>query len=92
MTKQLNIRSDEAYMRAKRLAKHYGLSTTEVVLKALRHLDTEAVVLPPYESLPEQLKRDHEHFKELARKAREEMGPLATSDHSDLYDDHGLPK
>jgi hypothetical protein len=38
------------------------------------------------------LKRDHEHFKELARKAREEMGPLATSDHSDLYDDHGLPK
>ncbi len=92
MTKQLNVRSDEAYLRAKRLAERYGLSTTEVVLKALRQLDTEAVILPPYESLPEQSKRDHEHFKELARMAREEMGALATSDHSDLYDEHGLPK
>jgi hypothetical protein len=87
MTKQLNIRNDEAYARAKRLAERFGLSTTEVVLKALRHLDTDAVVLLPYESLPPEAKRDHEHFKELARKAREEAGPLATSDHSDFYDE-----
>jgi hypothetical protein len=92
MTRQLNIRNDEVYARAKHLAKRYGLSTTAVVLKALRQLDTDVVVLPPYDSLPPESKRDHDHFKELARKAREEMGPLATSDHSDLYDEFGLPK
>ena len=58
MTKQLNIRNDEAYARAKRLAERLGISTTEVVVKALRQLDTEAVVLPPYESLPPERKRD----------------------------------
>ena len=41
MSKQLNIRSDEAYAAATRLAQRLGTTTTDAVLRALRRLEQE---------------------------------------------------
>ena len=80
----MNIKSDEAQRIAKEIANHTGETLTSAVLTALK------------ERLG-RLKREA-NFEE--RKARIEeiirrSGPTApgvTSDHSDLYDDIGLPK
>jgi antitoxin VapB len=80
----MNIKSDEAHRIAKEIANHTGETLTSAVVTALK------------ERL-ERLKRKA-NFEE--RKARIEeiirrSGPTApgvTSDHSDLYDELGLPK
>ena len=91
MAKQLNIRSDEAYERARRIAKRMGTTTTEVVVRALRRYDPDPVVLPSFEDLTPEQKRDYEHFRELARRARKEMENGPTFEVEDLYGDDGLP-
>lgn len=84
---QLNIKSEDAYRMASRLAELTGESLTTAVTTALRErLERE-----------EQL-RDREERKrrirEIAADIRRHMKhPLPTSDHSWLYDDEtGLPK
>ncbi|HWK13083.1 MAG TPA: type II toxin-antitoxin system VapB family antitoxin [Rhizobiaceae bacterium] len=80
----MNIKSDEAQRIAKEIAHHTGETITSAVLTALK------------ERL-ERLKREANYEE---RKARIEeiirrSGPTApgvTSDHSDLYDEYGLPK
>lgn len=89
MSRQLNIRSDEAYERAHRLAKSRGLSVTDVVTEALRRAEEQA---PRPEVTPEEAAETLRVLRELAREGGRRKKPGATSDHSDLYDEFGLPK
>lgn len=79
----LNIKSDKAHGLARRLARETGKSMTAVVEKALE----------------DQLMRLHRHAEREYRFQRIKeivdglppAPPGVTSDHSDLYDDDGLP-
>lgn len=90
MERQLNIRSDEAYERAHRLAKQRGESVTTVVTEALRQAEVQNP--PPREVPPEEAAETIRILTELSRRASKAKRPGATSDHSDFYDDYGLPK
>jgi antitoxin VapB len=80
----LNIKNDEAHRIAKEIASHTGESLTSAVVVALRErLD--------------RLRREasFEERKALVDEIIRRSGPTApgvTSDHSDLYDEMGLPK
>jgi antitoxin VapB len=84
---QLNIKSEEAYTLAAELAELTGESLTTVVTAALR----------------ERLDRERRSRTREARIARIRAAAAeiragmvdpehATSDHSELYDEHGLPR
>jgi hypothetical protein len=88
MPKQLNIRSDEAYEIAHRAAKRLGKTVTEVVTDALRQQHGPAA----REVSPEEAAETYRILTELAREGRRRKKPGATSDHSDMYDEYGLPK
>jgi hypothetical protein len=88
MPKQLNIRSDEAYEIAHRLSHQLGKSVTQVVTDALRQEDGKRAVEVP----PEQAAETIRILKELSERSAEAAKPGATSDHSYLYDERGLPK
>ncbi len=91
MTKQLNIRSDAAYEMAHALAREQNRSIEEVVEKALR-----AYGSPPAADddlfAPEAVHRRYQELRELSARTAARKLPGATSDHSDLYDEQGLPK
>jgi hypothetical protein len=91
MTKQLNIRSDEAYERAHRLAKRYHTTAAEAVVRALREMDDEPPNVPTYDDLTPEQRADVDRFMDLARRARAEMTNPEFTDR-DLYDEFGLPK
>lgn len=88
MARQLNIRSDEAFETAKRLARRQGRPVTEVVLNALRTYD--AAVTADADLTPEQ-QAEYEAWREIARQAAQSAKSGAASDHSDMYDEFGLP-
>ena len=90
MPKQLNIRSDEAHRLATALAKRLNTSTTRVVEIALLEPDRKTPPGFPLELTPEQ-QADHEAFMALVREFQKYKLPGATSDHSDMYDENGLP-
>jgi antitoxin VapB len=79
----MNIKSDEAHALAKKIASHTGESLTSAVVVALK------------ERL-ERIERER-HAQEKIRRIDEILAKLppvppgVTSDHSDLYDDDGLP-
>jgi len=79
----MNIKSDEAHTLAKKIASHTGESLTSAVVVALK------------ERL-ERLERER-NVQEKIRRVEEILARLppvpqgVTSDHSDLYDDDGLP-
>lgn len=89
MPKQLNIRSDEAFEIAHRAAKERGTTVTEIVTDALRarHGAPETVREVP----PEVAAEIYRILTELSREGARRKKPGATSDHSDFYDDNGLP-
>ncbi|HMN87450.1 MAG TPA: type II toxin-antitoxin system VapB family antitoxin [Bauldia sp.] len=89
MTRQLNIRNDEVYRLAHRLAADMGKPVTEAMLTLLRAQYTE---LPAVEDLTPSQRATYEKLRALAREASKHKLPGATSDHRDLYDDFGLPK
>jgi hypothetical protein len=91
MTKQLNIRSDEAYEIAHALAQRANRSVTEVVEEALRDLKTR---LTPDEDIfsPDAIQKRYEELRQLSARTAAQKLPSATSDHSDMYDERGLPK
>lgn len=93
--KQLNVRSDEAYERAHRLAKRLGTTTQDVVVKALRALeqgDTEPV---HSDRSDEQAINDVRQILAEARRnlwggnVPEPFDHKASDDW--LYDENGLP-
>jgi antitoxin VapB len=85
MGMQLNIKSEEAYGLASRLAKLTGESLTTVVTKALKA-----------ELERQQRARDVEEKVErmlaLGREIRAHLRVPITSDHSCLYDEDGFPR
>ena len=90
MERQLNIRSDEAYERAHRLAKRRGESVTTVITEALRQAEEHYPT--PREVPPEEAAETIRVLHELSQRASKAKKPGATSDHSDFYDEYGLPK
>jgi hypothetical protein len=90
MARQLNIRSDEAYKIAHWLAKTRGRTVTEVVTDALRRAQGECEPAP--EVSPEQAAETIRILMELSERSAKAAKPGTTSDHSYLYDEHGLPK
>jgi antitoxin VapB len=90
MPRQLNIRSDEAYKLAHRLAKQRGQTVTEVVTDALRREQGDHVPTP--EVSPEQAAKTIRILLEASERSAKAAKPGSTSDHSYLYDEHGLPK
>ncbi len=86
--RQLNVRSDEAYEIASRLSKRTGRPRADVVLAALLSY-AEAKKL-------RKLSREERAFVDelmaAARRSAAVADPAMTSDHSDLYDEHGLPR
>lgn len=90
MPRQLNIRSDEAYKIAHRLAKKRGQTVTEVVTDALR---AEYAAAAHAREVPrKQAEETFRRLMELSERSAKVARPGATSDHGDLYDEHGLPK
>lgn len=89
MARQLNIRSDEAVETAKRLAKRHGLTTTEVVVQALRRL--ERADQPSADQMTSDQMAHFEALLRLSEEASRQARPGATSDHRDMYDENGLP-
>lgn len=85
MAMQLNIKSEEAYGLASRLAELTGESLTTVVTKALKA-----------ELERQQRARDVEEKVErmlaLGREIRAHLRVPITSDHSCLYDEDGFPR
>jgi hypothetical protein len=88
MSKQLNVRSDEAYRLAHAIARETGRPIADVVVTALRkHGET----LPKREGLTPTQRAEAEALMAIARRAARHKKPGATSDHSDMYDESGLP-
>jgi antitoxin VapB len=86
MGAQLNIKSEDAYRLASRLAKLTGKSVTAAVTDALR-------------AQVEQQERERDkaarmaRIKSLARDLKAHMTPpFSSSDPDDFYDEDGLPK
>jgi antitoxin VapB len=90
MPRQLNIRSDEAYKIAHRLAKQRSVTVTEVVTAALRR--EQANPKATREVSPEQAAKTIRILLEASERSAKAAKPGTTSDHSYLYDEHGLPK
>lgn len=88
MTKQLNIRSDEAHQLAHDIADHLGTTVGEAVLQALREYGTR---FEPSEGMTPTQRAEYRALRALAREAARHKRPGATSDHSDMYDENGLP-
>lgn len=92
MPRQLNIRNDHAYETANRLARRLGASTTDVVVRALDELDRRSFKAPTYQDLPAEQKADVDRILAMAAEVRKSLPEGVTSDHSDMYDEDGLPK
>ncbi|MCA1494946.1 type II toxin-antitoxin system VapB family antitoxin [Sinorhizobium alkalisoli] len=81
---QLSIRSAKAKELARALARRTGLPMNKLVEQALEHYDSEL----------RQQKNRHpiDAVWEIAAEGRHGVPTDATSEHDDLYDEHGLPK
>ncbi len=90
MPRQLNIRSDEAYKIAHRLATQRRQTVTQVVTEALRVREGQMTKIP--EVLPEEAAETFRILMELSERASRAAKPGSISDLSDLYDEDGLPK
>lgn len=93
MTRQLTISSDEVVETAERLARRHGVSTTEVVVRALRRFAAD--IEPPgtggAEPLTPEQRDTFDALQRLSSETARRIVPGARSDHDDLYDDSGLP-
>lgn len=87
MAKQLNVRSDRAYETAHRLAGRLNTSATAVVEAALERYAT--AMLPAVS--PEEAAETYRLLKKFAEEYSAQAPPGASSDHSWLYDEKGLP-
>ncbi|HMN70234.1 MAG TPA: type II toxin-antitoxin system VapB family antitoxin [Rhodoblastus sp.] len=90
MARQLNVRNDEAYETATSLAKRLHTTTTDVVLRALRKFASDEA--SAHGPMTEKQRRDYEALRSIVDEVARHKLPGATSDHSDMYDEFGLPK
>jgi hypothetical protein len=89
MPKQLSIRSDEAYELARRIAASVKRPMAQVVVEALRDYGSK---LPMEDGMTPAQRATYEALRALSREAAKHKKPGATSDHSDMYDEFGLPR
>jgi hypothetical protein len=88
MARQLNIRSDEAYEIASRVAKQTGRSRADVVLAALLSYAETRIG----RKLTKAERTFVNELRALAKRSAAAAPKGMTSDHSYLYDKDGLPK
>lgn len=88
MARQLNVRSDEAYRIAHAIAEQLEVTTTEAVERALREYGAR---LPAKEGMTPAQRAEYQALMALSAKSAKAKKPGATSDHSDMYDEYGLP-
>jgi hypothetical protein len=89
MTKQLNIRNDEVYERAHRIAADMGKPVTEAMLTLLRSYKSRT---PTVQELTPAQRAEYEALRALSREIAKRKFPGAISKHDDMYDEFGLPK
>jgi hypothetical protein len=89
MTRQLSIRSEEAYRLAHIIAEQLDQSLVRVVENALRDYGSK---LPAKDGMTPKQRAAFEALNALSRETAKRKKPGATSDHSDMYDEFGLPK
>jgi hypothetical protein len=89
MPKQLNIRSDEAYRLAHTISEETKQPVVQVIVSALRDYGAK---LPERDGLTPTQRAERDALRAIAREAAKHKLPGATSDHSDMYDEFGLPK
>jgi antitoxin VapB len=89
MTKQLNIRNDEVYARAHRIAERLGQPVSEAILTVLREYEAH---LPKVDELTPSQRATYDRLRQLSKETARHKIPGATSAHEELYDDFGLPK
>jgi antitoxin VapB len=80
---QLNIKDDELIAKLRRLAERRSTSVVEV----LRRMVDQEVTRDE-----EEIARRLAAIREITRGAAKLFPPGTSSDHSDLYDENGLPK
>ena len=85
MGAQLNIKSEDAYRLASRLAELTGKSLTTAVTDALRAELAR-------EERERRVDADVARMLAMGREIRAHMREPANSDHSFLYDENGLPR
>ena len=84
---QLNIKDAALIAEAKALAELIGTSTTEAIRRAVHErLMCETLARDA------ERRRRYEAIMAIAEEASKHFPPGSTSDHSDLYDENGLPK
>ncbi|RYJ01037.1 MAG: hypothetical protein EON47_12025 [Acetobacteraceae bacterium] len=76
---QLNIKDAALIAEAKALAELIGTSTTEAIRRSASRASVSRA-------------RRYEAIMAIAEEASKHFPPGSTSDHSDLYDENGLPK
>ncbi len=95
MTEPLIIDSDETLLLARRLAERLGTTPGDAVAQALRAYDEMPAAgsahlrrRPPLQDQAALVAK----ILALGAAARAELPPGTNSDHSDLYDENGLPQ
>ena len=84
---QLNIKDEALIADAKALAELLGTSMTDALRRAVREkLARERI------GRDEEKRRRYEAIMAIAERASKLFPPGTSSDHSDLYDENGLPK
>ena len=97
----LIVESDEAFSLARELADRSGTSIDEAVVKSLRtslsqvpprdRPPQQPVRVPSLEDLTPEQRADYEARRAWVREIAKDRVPGGTSDHSDMYDENGLP-
>ncbi len=90
MGRQLNIRSDQAFAAAHHIADELGISTTKAVEIALQSMLKSVSGKSRISEL--KAKQNFELIMAAARISAQAAKPGNSSDHSDFYDENGLPK
>ena len=91
MRRQLNIKSDEAFDAAHKLADNLGITTTKAVELALSEKLNRYINEFLKKRTPEQEQEIYNAISAWADTCSAAANPGATSDHSDMYDEYGLP-
>jgi antitoxin VapB len=84
---QLNIKDAALIAEARALAEFLGTSTTEAIRRAVHERLARETMARDAER-----RRRYEAIMEISERASKLFPPGSTSDHSDLYDENGLPK
>ncbi len=91
MGRQLNIKSDEAFYAAHKIADNLGITTTKAVELALNKMLDHYKIEFPTERTEEESRKIYDAMTAWAKICTAAAKPGATSDHSDMYDEYGLP-